>query len=393
MPPAVHAGASNRPLRSLRETLFWQPGHDTDAARIRSGTQDAAGEEVMKIAIVSPSCVSIPPREDVSPGWVIHDLVEGLAERGHDLTLFGPGDARVSAEVRSVYAQAEWPPSSAAELLHVTAAVKEIRDGGFDLVHVHSPAALACMRFVPGIPLVQTIHHGWNEGLHAYYRHFPRAWFVAEVVTPWAECFPRFAAIPHGLDPERIGLRDGGGEIVRVLRPIDRHARNVLEEAEDDGMVAGARSIARGVAREGVTPEVLRRLADDPSAAVEEVEGDDSDAGLALIAPGVVEGTDRLVLVHAMLSGCPVVALSGNGADDLVEDGVTGFLVGDLAEASELLRPGGPLDGFDRHRCRDRAAERFGQRRMVAEYERLYLRALEEDGANAGLSDKIAAGG
>jgi hypothetical protein len=55
-----------------------------------------------------------------------------------------------------------------------------------------------------------------------------------------------------------------------------------------------------------------------------------------------------------------------------VEVGVTGFLPTDADEMTALLRPGGPLDSFDRRRCRLRAMERFSSDRMVAEYERLY---------------------
>lgn len=347
----------------------------------------------MKIAIVAPSSLSIPPREAASPGWVIHDLVEGLAARGHEVTLFAPGDARVSVEVRSVHARAEWPPSSAMETHHVTAAVAAIRDGGYDVAHVHTAAALACMRFAPGIPVVHTIHHGWNDRLHEYYRHFPTAWFVSDASTPWSDTLPNHAVIEHGLDPDRIGPGDSDGAIVRVVRPIDHRARGVLEEAESDGVVVGARSVACAVAREGVRPELLGRLAGEP-VTDSVADGDTFGPGLALVAPGGVEGADRLLLVHSLLSGCPVVAVRGHGADDLVEEGATGFLVGDLREASELLRPGGPIDRVDRRLCREHAIARFGHRRMAAAYERLYHRVLEwEDGAGAGLSGRIAAGG
>ena len=66
----------------------------------------------------------------------------------------------------------------------------------------------------------------------------------------------------------------------------------------------------------------------------------------------------------------------GGAFPELVEKGVTGYLAEDEGEMVELIRPGGPIDGFDRLRCRARAIERFSSGRMVADYERLYLMML-----------------
>jgi glycosyltransferase involved in cell wall biosynthesis len=98
----------------------------------------------------------------------------------------------------------------------------------------------------------------------------------------------------------------------------------------------------------------------------------------ALLAPLEWNEPFGLALIEAMLSGCPVVAFPRGSASELVEHGVTGFLARDAAHMCELIRPGGPLDAFDRRRCRERAAERFGRDRMVSDYERLYERAVSE---------------
>ncbi len=91
----------------------------------------------------------------------------------------------------------------------------------------------------------------------------------------------------------------------------------------------------------------------------------------ALLAPITWDEPFGLILAEAMLSGCPVVAFGRGSVPELVEEGVTGFLPRDAAELVEIIRPGGPLDDFDRRRCRERAVERFGRDRMVADHERL----------------------
>jgi glycosyltransferase involved in cell wall biosynthesis len=95
----------------------------------------------------------------------------------------------------------------------------------------------------------------------------------------------------------------------------------------------------------------------------------------ALLAPIEWDEPFGLALIEAMLSGCPVVAFPRGSVPELVEEGVTGFLARDRREMAEIIRAGGPLDHFDRRRCRERAVERFGRDRMVEEYESVYAAA------------------
>lgn len=91
---------------------------------------------------------------------MVHELVEGLAARGHDVTLFATGDSVTAAELRYLYPEAQWPPDPLAEVNHVSWAINSvIADGGFDLIHAHSTVGLPLARMLPGVPLVYTIHH------------------------------------------------------------------------------------------------------------------------------------------------------------------------------------------------------------------------------------------
>jgi glycosyltransferase involved in cell wall biosynthesis len=73
-----------------------------------------------------------------------------------------------------------------------------------------------------------------------------------------------------------------------------------------------------------------------------------------------------------MLSGCPVVAFPRGSVPELIESGVTGFVVRTVEEMARAIRPGGPVDRLDRRRIRELAVQRFGRDRMVNGYERLY---------------------
>jgi glycosyltransferase involved in cell wall biosynthesis len=94
----------------------------------------------------------------------------------------------------------------------------------------------------------------------------------------------------------------------------------------------------------------------------------------ALLAPIEWNEPFGLILIEAMLSGCPVVAFPRGSVRELVEDGLTGFLAASPEHMVELIRPGGAVDTFDRIRCRQRAIERFSADRMVDDHIALYER-------------------
>jgi glycosyltransferase involved in cell wall biosynthesis len=94
----------------------------------------------------------------------------------------------------------------------------------------------------------------------------------------------------------------------------------------------------------------------------------------ALLAPIAWDEPFGLILIEAMLSGCPVVAFARGSVRELIDEGVTGFVATSFEHMVELIRPGGAVDGVDRLRCRARAAERFSRDRMVAEHLALYER-------------------
>ena len=111
----------------------------------------------------------------------------------------------------------------------------------------------------------------------------------------------------------------------------------------------------------------------------------------AILAPIAWNEPFGLIVIEAMLSGCPVVGFPRGSLPELIEPGVTGYLADTEEEMVDLIRPGGLVDSFDRLRCRARAIERFSSERMVADYERLYARVLVSDPhARPGRTSRVA---
>ena len=353
----------------------------------------------MRIALVSTPFVSVPPVDYGGTELVVYELAEGLVRRGHEVVVFATGDSTTRAGVRALYARPVWPPECFAELNHVSWALREIvEDGNFDLIHVHSASALACARLAEHLPMVYTLHHERVADLSRFYEAFPHVHFVAisddqrgrEVPLPHVE------VIHHGLDPRLYAWRE---------RPLD-YACFLGRFSPVKGVhvaidVAGAAGVGIRLAGrvhaedERWAERVLYPRLDLPHVRPLGCVGMAAKVPLlrdarALLAPIDWEEPFGLALVEAMLSGCPVVAFPRGSVPELVEEGVTGYIARSAEEMVELIAPGGPLEHFDRRRCRKRAIERFSSRRMASDYEQLYERILTPHPSTGDRGDRRA---
>src|SRR5690606_7148362 len=151
--PAERAAAL--PLRarnaSLRPAFGWHRGciriccggralraRPFHCLKAKGERKEEGGSTAMRIAMISTPFLSVPPREYGGTELVVHELTEGLIERGHDVTLFATGDSQTSAELKSLYPQAQWPPELLTDLNHVSWAMQKAKEGDFDVIHGHS---------------------------------------------------------------------------------------------------------------------------------------------------------------------------------------------------------------------------------------------------------------
>lgn len=314
----------------------------------------------------------------------MYELAEGLVARGHDVTLFATGDSRTAARLEALYDAARWPPESLTEWNHLSWALARVRRDRYDVVHCQQPGALAMSRLLP-TPMVYTLHHAREVELSAYYRHYPWIWFVAisERQRQLEVALPRIAVIHHGLDPTPYLGPTRAGEYVCFIGRLSQvkgphTAIDVAERAGVEIHVAGAihdDDDDPDFADREVRPRLARRHVRYLGPIGLERKARLLRNARALLAPIAWEEPFGLIMVEAMHAGCPVVAYPRGAAPEIVEPGVTGFLARDAAEMVDIVRT--RLDGFDRDRCRARAAVRFGRARMVEAYEAYYGRAVE----------------
>jgi glycosyltransferase involved in cell wall biosynthesis len=334
----------------------------------------------MRIAMISTPFLAVPPQGYGGTELVVHELVEGLVEHGHAVTLFATGDSRTAAELRWLYPTAQWPPNPLPDINHVAWAVREAAHGRFDVVHVHSACALACTRFAAAPPMVYTLHHVRDEDLSRFYCFYPDVQYVAISADQAAreDALPHLRVIHHGLDASLYQWTPEPADYVCFVARFAevKGPHTAIDAAEKAGVSIRVAGSVHPVDQEFGEREVLPRLK-RPHVTYLGVIGMQQKVPLlrdarALLAPITWNEPFGLILIEAMLSGCPVVAYPHGSAPELIEPGVTGFLVEDEDELVRTIRAGGPLEGFDRRRCREHAVERFDRARMVRDYEALY---------------------
>jgi glycosyltransferase involved in cell wall biosynthesis len=338
----------------------------------------------MRIALISTPFVAVPPRLYGGTELVVHELTEGLTARGHDVHVYATGDSRTAGELHALYHRAQWPPETLTDLNHVSWAMQQIvRQGPFDVVHTHSAVALACARLLPDVTMVYTIHHERDEHLSSFYEYCQDAHYIAISEDQRRREIPLrdVTVIHHGLDPAKFQCTPtAAGDYVCFVGRFSRvkGPHRAIDAAARAGVpirVAGEthppdEAWANAELRHRLLQPHVRHLGSIGLGQKRPLLRD----ARALLAPVDWNEPFGLILIEAMLSGCPVVGFARGSIPELVEEGVTGFVARSLDDMVELIRPGGAVDTIDRQRCRRRAIERFSRDRMVEDHLALYER-------------------
>jgi glycosyltransferase involved in cell wall biosynthesis len=344
----------------------------------------------MKIAQIAPLCESVPPKFYGGTERVVSYLTEELVRQGHDVTLFASGDSKTSAKlVRCCDVALRLNPIVVDPLPYHVIMLEEVRRRAdeFDILHFH-------IDFLHG-PLVRdfagctvTTLHGRLDQPHAipFYHVFRDLPLVA--VSGDQRKYLRSAnwigTVHHGLPSGPFAFQpkasDGYLAFLGRIAPEKRPDR-AIDIAVRTGMPL---KIAAKVDRvdQAYWDEKIRPMV-EANASVEylgEIAEHEKGAFLgrasALLFPVDWPEPFGLVMIEAMACGTPVIAFRCGSVPEVVEDGVSGFVVETVDQAAGVVARAANLDRAD---VRAAFETRFMVERMAHDYLRIYHRLIASE--------------
>ena len=329
----------------------------------------------MRIAILAPLEIRVPPVAYGGTELVVSLLTEELVRRGHDVTLFASGDSITTA--RLVPGSPRYLRGSAqeGELLSLMNAVSCLEEADrFDVIHNHTmPEGLALAGFVD-TPVLTTLH-GRPKGTARELFERYRGWYVTISRSARALLPPkgRFAGVIHNaIDCASYPFDDS---------PRDDHLLFLSRINEEKGphlAIQLARRLGRKLVIAGnadaedrvfleqeVLPHVDGRQIRYVGEADARTKRELLSRASCLVAPITWDEPFGLFLAEAMACGTPVVAIRRGAVPEVVLHGETGFVARDLDEMAEFVDR---VDEIDPARCRRHVEENFDVPRMADDY-------------------------
>jgi glycosyltransferase involved in cell wall biosynthesis len=321
-----------------------------------------------------------PPRAYGPWELVTSLLAEALVERRVDVTLFATLDSITMGKLDGIcphgYSEDQSLNPKVWEALHIAHCFE--RAGDFDLIHNQADFMPLIFSELVSTPIVTTIH-GFSSPkiLPVFQRYNDRSTYVAISDADRDPSLTYAATIHHGIpidefpfDP--VGSEDllffgrfhpdkGAGEAVRAARAVSRKLvmAGIVQDADYFASEVAPFVDERNVEYRGVLGGVDRVRALGSARAMLHLIGFEEPFGLSVI--------------EAMACGTPVIAYRRGSMPELIEDGVTGFLVDDFAHAVAAIDQ---VDEIDRAACRRAVQERFTVDRMADQYLELYHEML-----------------
>jgi glycosyltransferase involved in cell wall biosynthesis len=340
----------------------------------------------MRIAQVAPLYESVPPRLYGGTERVVSYLTEELVRQGHRVTLFAAGDSTTRAELVHVVPRAlRLDASSTSDVAPHLRMLERVlsRSQDFDIVHFHVDALAFPFARRMATPHVSTLHGRLDlphlPPLFEEYAELP----VVSISDAQRGPLPQARwsrTVYHGLPESACRGSHERPSYFAFLGRISPEKRvdRAIEVATRLGVPLRIAAKVDAVDRVYFEREI-RPLLDSPLVEfVGEIGESEKPAFLrgAIALLFLIDWPEPfgLAMIEAMSCGTPVVAFRHGSVPEVIEEGVTGFAVDDMEQATAAAARAGELD---RARCRAAFERRFSVRRMAEEYVQVYRMLIE----------------
>jgi glycosyltransferase involved in cell wall biosynthesis len=343
----------------------------------------------MRVALIAPPFITVPPRLYGGTELFIAHLAEGLDRLGLEVVVYTNGESTVPVERRWLYRKSQWPLktevyASLEDINHTAWAVADAAPE-CDIIHLNNAPGLGLSRLV-NRPFVYTMHHPHIEELTDFYACHPLVDYITiSDFQRLQETLPRIRTIHHGIDLSKYNFVPEKQPYVSFLGRIApmKGPHLAIAAAKQAGVplkLAGEiQPMFRSYWETEIKPHVdghnVEYVGELGLAAKNEFLGNSA----ALLFPIQWDEPFGLVMIEAMACGTPVLALPGGSVPEVVSSGVSGFIcssvedmVGKIARLGELIPAG----------VWSYAQEHFSLERMAKQYVAAYSEIL---GTEAGI--------
>jgi glycosyltransferase involved in cell wall biosynthesis len=340
----------------------------------------------MRIGLIAPPFISVPPKDYGGTELFIAQLAEGLQKRGLEVVVYTNGESTVQAEKRWIYPTAQWPikVDGHAFLKDVEHSAWAMQDAASycDLLHLHAAPVLTYLRFVD-LPVVCTLHGPHDPKMSEIYAHYPQVHYVCISGSQCRqESMPRMRTIYHGIDLACYELRTQKQQYLSFIGRIApiKGVHLAIDVAKRAGIplkIAGdVQPAYRDYFEAKVKPEIDGQFIEYIGLADLRAKNELLGNSLAMLFPIQWNEPFGLVMVEAMACGTPVLAMPGGSVPEVVQNGVSGYV---CRTVNQMIKHLGDLH-FDAHAVRRYVEENFSLEKMVRKYLVLYQDALREAG-------------
>jgi len=331
----------------------------------------------MRIAQIAPLAESVPPKLYGGTERVVAWLVDELVGLGHEVTLFASGDSRTRAKLHPVWPQAlrlgrpRADPAAACAALLEAVAQHATR---FDVIHAHIDWMHLPLLQRLNVPFLTTMHGRLDlPGLPDLVRAFGTAPFVSisnNQRLPLGEA-RWLGTVYHGLPADLFQPSYERGDYLAFLGRLtaDKGPEAAIRIARAAGMplriAAKLPRAERHYFKERLEPQIdgqqIRLVGEVNDETKQRFLAD----AAALLFPIDWPEPFGLVMIEAMACGTPVIAFRAGSVPEVIDAGITGFVVEAEEEAVQAIQRLGKLS---RHKVRAQFERRFTAERMAQDY-------------------------
>lgn len=345
----------------------------------------------MKIAILSPPYLPVPPEGYGGVERIVHYLTEGLVKKGYDVTLFAPGDSKTSAKLISTFPKSignsgDMKFRAIFPLIQYSDCYKHAEE--FDIIHTHAEDLAIIMANMVKTPIVHTIHSTLYEGEGKedklmIMKNYPNQSYIA-ISNNQKQGMPNInwvKTVYNGVDLLEYKASMEKGNYLLWLGRVTRK-KGILDAitvARDTGIRLKIAAVVDPVEEKFYQEEVVPKVDGSQIEFVGEQKGQDKinlySNALCTLYPISWHEPFGLVMAESLACGTPVIAYNIGSAPEIVENLTSGFIV---ENAGQMTQAVGKIETISRANCRKRVEDLFSTDKMVEAYEKVYQELLNK---------------